>query len=65
MLVLECACWRSAQDTPWSRASFTPAGNTEAMFRAFHAALNRNELTLEKMAEIAEQYDQTFVGPPL
>ena len=47
------------------RYMFTPAGPVEAMFRAFHAADAKGDLTPEKMAEIAQDFDQSFVGPPL
>lgn len=47
------------------RFMFTPAGESEAMFRAFLAAARQRPLTLETMNEIAMNYGQTFVGPPL
>ncbi len=47
------------------RYTFTPAGNTEAMFRAFYDAAQAGELAPERMAKIAIQYDQEFVGPTL
>ena len=47
------------------RYTFTPAGGTEAMFRAFFEAARNEQLTPEMMAEIAKKYDQVFVGPPL
>ena len=47
------------------RYTFTPAGESEAMFRAFFDANQANELTPERMSEIAARFDQTFVGPPL
>lgn len=47
------------------RYTFTPAGDAEAMFRAFFAAAEAGELTPDSMSEIAAHYDQTFVGPPL
>ena len=47
------------------RYTFTPAGNTEAMFRAFFEAAQTDDLTPERMAEIADQHDQEFVGPTL
>ena len=47
------------------RFMFTPAGESEAMFRAFLAAAHKRPLTLETMNEIAMNYGQTFVGPPL
>ena len=47
------------------RYTFTPAGETEAMFRAFFEANQAKELTPERMSEIAARYDQTLVGPPL
>ncbi|MGI9425069.1 MAG: cupin domain-containing protein [Hyphomicrobiaceae bacterium] len=47
------------------RYTFTPAGDTEAMFRAFYNAAQSDELVPERMAEIAARYDQEFVGPTL
>ena len=47
------------------RYTFTPAGDTEAMFRAFFDAAQSDELVPERMAEIAARYDQEFVGPTL
>jgi len=47
------------------RYTFTPAGDTEAMFRAFFDAAKTGELAPGRMAEIAAQYDQEFVGPTL
>jgi len=47
------------------RYTFTPAGSTERMFRAFFEAAQNGELTPERMAEIALNQDQVFVGPPL
>ena len=47
------------------RYTFTPAGDAESMFRAFFATAEADELTLESMSEIAAQYNQSFVGPPL
>jgi hypothetical protein len=35
------------------------------MFRAFFEAARNEQLTPERMAEIARKYDQEFVGPPL
>jgi len=47
------------------RYTFTPAGDTEAMFRAFYEAAQSGQLTPDTMSEIAEKHDQVFVGPPL
>ncbi|MGI9498567.1 MAG: cupin domain-containing protein [Geminicoccaceae bacterium] len=47
------------------RYTFTPAGNAEAMFREFFAAAEVDELTPERMSDIAARYDQAFVGAPL
>ena len=47
------------------RYTFTPAGATEIMFRAFYAEAQINQLSPERMAEIAIQHDQEFVGSPL
>ncbi len=47
------------------RFMFTPAGESEAMFRAFLAAAHKRPLTVETMNGIAMNYGQTFVGPPL
>jgi len=47
------------------RYTFTPAGDTEAMFRAFFDAAQADNLAPERMAEIAARYDQEFVGPTL
>ena len=47
------------------RYTFTPAGDSEAMFRAFYDAAQIGELAPERMAEIAKRYDQEFVGPTL
>ena len=47
------------------RYMFTPAGESEAMFRAFLAEAQRRPLTVETMNEIAVNYGQIFVGPPL
>ncbi len=47
------------------RYMFTPAGESEAMFRAFLAAARQRPLSIETMNEIAMNYGQTFVGPPL
>ena len=53
------------QDHGLLRYMFTPAGESEAMFRAFLAAAMQEPLTVEIMNEIAMNYGQTFVGPPL
>ncbi|HSG96332.1 MAG TPA: cupin domain-containing protein [Afifellaceae bacterium] len=53
------------RDHGWLRYMFTPAGQSETMFRAFHAAALKQPLTTEIMSEIAVNYGQTFVGPPL
>jgi quercetin dioxygenase-like cupin family protein len=47
------------------RYMFTPAGEAEKMFRAFHAAALQEPLSVEIMNDIAVNYGQTFVGPPL
>ena len=47
------------------RYTFTPAGDTEALFRAFYEAAQSERLTPDIMSEIAEKHDQVFVGPPL
>ena len=47
------------------RYTFTPAGETEAMFRAFFDVSENGDLTSERMSEIAARYDQEIVGPPL
>jgi quercetin dioxygenase-like cupin family protein len=47
------------------RFMFTPAGEAEAMFRAFLADAHKRPLTVETMNGIAADYGQTFVGPPL
>ena len=47
------------------RYTFTPAGDIEAMFRAFFDADQAGNLAPERMAEIATRYDQEFVGPTL
>ncbi|NNF02834.1 MAG: cupin domain-containing protein [Rhodothermales bacterium] len=47
------------------RYLFTPALGIEEMFRAFYEALEAGDLDADSMAEIAMQYGQEFVGPPL
>lgn len=47
------------------RYIFTPAGDTEAMFRAFFDAAQKDELEPDRMAEIAVRFDQEIVGPTL
>ena len=47
------------------RYIFSPALTIEAMFRAFHDALQAGDLSEEVMAKIALQHGQEFVGPPL
>lgn len=47
------------------RYVFTPALKMETMFRAFHAAAQAGEMSMDDMARIAEENGQTFVGPPL
>lgn len=55
----------AGQDHGRLRYMFTPAGNSEAMFRAFLAAAMARPLTVEIMSDIAMDYGQIFVGPPL
>ncbi len=47
------------------RYTFTPAGNTEAMFHAFYEAVQGGQFTQQQMTEIAGRHDQIIVGPPL
>ena len=47
------------------RYVFSPALTVEEMFRAFFAAQQAGDLTLEEMAEIALEHGQEFVGPHL
>ena len=47
------------------RYIFSPALETEKMFRAFHAAAAGGAPSAEDMVRIAGQYGQEFVGPPL
>jgi uncharacterized cupin superfamily protein len=47
------------------RYTFTPAGDTEEMFRAFFDAAQKGELGPKQMTEIAARFDQEFVGPTL
>ena len=47
------------------RFLFTPAGESETMFRAFLADARKRPLTMEAMNEIAMNYGQICVGPPL
>ena len=47
------------------RYMFSPAGNTETMFRKFFEAAQTGQLSVDAMATIAEQFEQEFVGPPL
>ena len=47
------------------RYAFTPASDSEAMFKAFFDAAQADNLVPERMAEIAARYDQEFVEPPL
>jgi len=47
------------------RYAFTPAGEIEAMFRAFHAAADGGSPSLEDFERIALAHGQEFVGPPL
>lgn len=47
------------------RYTFTPAGQTEAMFRALFAAEASGGLTPQQMREIAARHDQLIVGEPL
>ncbi len=52
--------------TPGSlRYAFTPAGQVEAMFRAFFEASQTGEMDLDAMSRIALDHGQEFVGPPL
>ena len=45
------------------RYVFSPALTVEEMFRAFHAAQDGGELSLDEMAKLALEYGQEFVGP--
>ena len=47
------------------RYIFSPALHVEEMFRAFFDAQAADDLSFEKMTEIAEAHGQSFVGPPL
>lgn len=47
------------------RYIFSPAQTIEEMFREFYSAMEKRELTMEKMAEISAKHEQEFVGPPL
>ena len=47
------------------RYIFTPAGDTEAMFRAFFDAAQKDKLEPDRMAEIAARFGQEIVGPTL
>ena len=47
------------------RYTFSPAGGSEAMFRAFFAASEAGGLDPDAMAGIALKYDTEIVGPPL
>jgi len=47
------------------RYIFSPAHTIEEMFREFYAALGKEDLSFEKMAEISLKHGQEFVGPPL
>lgn len=47
------------------RYVFSPALTVEEMFRAFYAAQEEGGPSPEKMAEIALEHGQEFVGPPL
>ncbi|MEM7185630.1 MAG: cupin domain-containing protein [Bacteroidota bacterium] len=47
------------------RYVFSPALSIEEMFREFYSALEKGELTPDKMAAISENHGQEFVGPPL
>ncbi|SLN27599.1 DNA-binding transcriptional repressor PuuR [Falsiruegeria litorea R37] len=58
--------FKNVGDTPGRlRYIFSPALQVEAMFRAFHTALQAEALTPDEMARIAEAHCQEFVGPPL
>lgn len=47
------------------RYIFSPAGTIEEMFREMYSALQKGDLTFERMAEISIKHGQEFVGPPL
>ena len=47
------------------RYTFTPAGNTEAMFRELHRAAESESLSPEQFEKIAAAHGQTMVGPTL
>lgn len=47
------------------RYIFSPANTIEDMFREFYAAMEKGELSQEKMTAISLVHGQEFVGPPL
>ena len=47
------------------RYIFMPAGDAEDMFRAICDSAKSESLTPERMAKIAEPFDQEIIGPPL
>ena len=47
------------------RYIFSPALTIEEMFRDMYSAMLKGEMTSERMAEIAKNHGQEFVGPPL
>ncbi len=47
------------------RYTFMHAGESEAMVRAFFEASQCGKLGPDRMAEIALQYDQEFIGPAM
>lgn len=47
------------------RYVFSPVLNIEEMFREFYAALETGEFNEDRMTEIARNYGQEIVGPPL
>ena len=47
------------------RYVFSPAHTIENMFREFYTALEKGDLSFEKMAGISLKHGQEFVGPPL
>jgi len=47
------------------RYIFSPALQSEQMFRAFHAAMLAGDLSSDVMSQIAKYHGQLFVGPPL
>ena len=58
--------FKNVGDTPGKlRYVFSPADTIEEMFKEFHEALKKGNLSFEEMAKISLKHGQEFVGSPL